>query len=61
MMLFNVLLLLIAAYCVGAVPSGFILSRYLGVDDIRNYGSGNIGATNIGRMFGLKHFFLSYF
>lgn len=41
----------IAAYLVGAVPSGYLIARAKGVD-IRKVGSGNIGATNVFRTLG---------
>lgn len=34
------------------VPTGFLLSKYYFKSDIRNQGSGNMGGTNIGRIFG---------
>jgi len=42
-----------AAYFVGSIPFGVLLGRLKGVD-VRQHGSRNIGATNVGRVLGRK-------
>ncbi len=44
----------IAAYLIGSLPCGYLLTHVIKKTDIRNYGSGNIGATNVLRVMGWK-------
>jgi acyl phosphate:glycerol-3-phosphate acyltransferase len=46
-------LFLISSYLLGSVPTGLLLARAFGVN-IRETGSGNIGATNVYRTMGRK-------
>ncbi|NLY56374.1 MAG: glycerol-3-phosphate 1-O-acyltransferase PlsY [Firmicutes bacterium] len=45
---------LLLAYLLGAIPFGYLLPKILLGKDVREYGSGNIGFTNVMRTFGLK-------
>src|SRR5580704_11881033 len=46
------LLLVLVGYLVGSIPFGMILARILGGKDVREHGSGNIGAANVSRVVG---------
>src|SRR5438132_7317538 len=44
---------LLTAYLIGAIPFGYLVAKSRGVD-ILKHGSGNIGATNVGRVLGKR-------
>ncbi|HPJ11818.1 MAG TPA: glycerol-3-phosphate 1-O-acyltransferase PlsY [Caldisericia bacterium] len=56
----HIIFLAIASYIYGSIPFGFIIAYLLHKIDIREKGSGNIGATNITRVLGLKWGILSF-
>ena len=43
----------LCAYCLGSIPFGLLLAKAQNTD-IRQHGSGNIGATNVARVLGKK-------
>jgi glycerol-3-phosphate acyltransferase PlsY len=53
------LLLIPLAYLVGSIPFGLIVGKAKGIDP-RTSGSGNIGATNLGRLLGARYFALVF-
>ena len=44
--------IVLGAYLIGSIPFGYLLARFWKGIDIRQYGSGNIGATNVWRTLG---------
>jgi glycerol-3-phosphate acyltransferase PlsY len=54
--LFELAATVVASYLVGAIPVGYLMVKAVKHDDIRNYGSRNVGATNVLRVLGTKWF-----
>jgi len=46
---------LFASYILGAIPTSYLLSRLFAGIDLRQHGSGNLGATNLYRVLGWKY------
>ena len=43
----TLIIIAILAYLLGSVPFGVLITRVMGLGDLRQIGSGNIGATNV--------------
>jgi glycerol-3-phosphate acyltransferase PlsY len=48
----TILPLSLAGYLLGSIPFGLLLAKIFGGKDVREHGSGNIGATNVSRLAG---------
>lgn len=53
-LVFKYLAIAVVAYLLGAIPFGLIIGKRMANVDIRQHGSGNIGATNVFRTLGTK-------
>lgn len=51
----NLLFIILLAYLVGSIPNSIIVSKLVRGIDIRNYGSGNAGGSNVFRILGWKY------
>ncbi len=55
--MYVMVLTLLLSYLIGAIPFGYVTAWWIAGIDIRKHGSGNIGATNVGRVLGWRFFF----
>jgi len=53
------LLAAIIFYALGAIPFSYLIVRLVKGVDIRSLGSGNVGATNVGRVLGRRYYLLA--
>ena len=53
------LLIVVLSYLIGSIPWGYLFARSKGID-IRQHGSGNIGAANVLRVMGKKWGYLVF-
>lgn len=56
----NLLLILVLSYLMGSIPFGFLLGKFFLRLDLREHGSGNVGATNALRVLGWKWGLLAF-
>ena len=50
----NIIITFFATYILGSIPTSYIMGKLIKGIDIRNFGSGNAGATNALRILGTK-------
>lgn len=55
------IIFIVLVFLFGSIPFGYLISRMVSKKDIRQIGSGNIGATNVTRVLGVKWGLLSFF
>ena len=56
-LIFQSVVVLIIAYLIGSIPTGYLIVKAKTGQDIRTVGSGSTGATNVKRVLGKKWFF----
>ena len=50
----NLIIVAVYSYLLGSIPFGLVLTKIFLKKDVRSFGSGNIGATNVNRLIGKK-------
>ena len=56
---FEIFSVVLSAYIIGSIPTGYIIVKTFTGQDIRTIGSGSTGATNVKRVMGKKWFFIT--
>lgn len=57
-MILELFVVIILAYIIGSIPTGYIIVKAFTGQDIRTIGSGSTGATNVKRVMGKRWFFI---
>lgn len=57
-MIIEIIAVILGAYVIGSIPTGYIVVKLFTGQDIRTIGSGSTGATNVKRVMGKKWFFI---
>lgn len=57
--IFELIAVVLSAYIIGSIPTGYIIVKAFTGQDIRTIGSGSTGATNVKRVMGKKWFFIT--
>lgn len=57
--IFELIAVILSAYIIGSIPTGYIIVKAFTGQDIRTIGSGSTGATNVKRVMGKKWFFIT--
>ena len=50
----KILCAVVLGYLFGSIPGALVIGKVVSKTDVRNFGSGNLGGTNAGRVLGRK-------
>lgn len=60
MVVLDFILVVVVSFFIGSIPCGFLIGKVFYSSDPRKAGSGNIGATNMNRLYGWKAFAITF-